>query len=97
MATAQPRVCSIARTLDIVGEKWALLALREVFLGNHRFNDIARNTGAPRDRLAARLRALEAEPARIRFLDFGAAGVALVAPPLETLCRAYRALVRAAP
>jgi DNA-binding HxlR family transcriptional regulator len=37
-----------------------MLALREVFLGNHRFNDIARNTGAPRDRLAARLRALEA-------------------------------------
>src|ERR1700683_3923565 len=26
---AEPRICSIARTLDIVGEKWALLALRE--------------------------------------------------------------------
>ena len=58
MATTEPRVCSIARTLDIVGEKWALLAIREVFFGNHRFNDIARNTGAPRDRLAARLKDL---------------------------------------
>ena len=26
----EPRPCSIARTLDIVGEKWALLAIREV-------------------------------------------------------------------
>ena len=31
--SAEPRPCSIARTLDIVGEKWALLAIREVFLG----------------------------------------------------------------
>ena len=46
--------------MALIGEKWSMLALREVFLGNHRFNDIARNTGAPRDRLAARLRALEA-------------------------------------
>ena len=37
MASAEPRVCSIARTLDIVGEKWALLAVREVFLGNRKF------------------------------------------------------------
>src|SRR5205814_4874760 len=58
MATAQPRVCSIARTLDIVGEKWALLALREVFLGNRRFDEMVRRTGAPRDTLAARLRSL---------------------------------------
>ena len=60
MATvpAQPRPCSIARTLDIVGEKWALLAVREVFLGNRRFDEMVRRTGAPRDTLAARLRTL---------------------------------------
>lgn len=52
------RPCSVARSLDLVGEKWALLAIREISFGNHRFNEIARNTGAPRDRLAARLRAL---------------------------------------
>jgi DNA-binding HxlR family transcriptional regulator len=52
------RPCSIARSLDLLGEKWALLAVREVSFGNHRFNEIARNTGAPRDRLAARFRAL---------------------------------------
>jgi DNA-binding HxlR family transcriptional regulator len=56
--TSQPRACSIARALDIVGEKWALLAVREVFLGNRRFDEMIRRTGAPRDTLAARLRTL---------------------------------------
>jgi len=54
----QPRVCSVARTLEIVGEKWALLAVREVFLGNRRFDEIVRQTGAPRDTLTVRLRTL---------------------------------------
>ncbi len=54
------RPCPVAATMALIGEKWSMLALREVFLGNHRFSDIARNTGAPRDRLSARLRALEA-------------------------------------
>ncbi|MET7549363.1 MULTISPECIES: winged helix-turn-helix transcriptional regulator [unclassified Streptomyces] len=53
------RPCSAAAALQVVGEKWALLAVREIFFGNHRFEAIARNTGAPRDRLAARLRSLE--------------------------------------
>jgi DNA-binding HxlR family transcriptional regulator len=57
-AVSEPRPCSIARTLEIVGEKWALLAVREVFLGNRRFDEIVRRTGAPRDTLAARLRTL---------------------------------------
>jgi DNA-binding HxlR family transcriptional regulator len=48
----------VARTLDIVGEKWALLAVREVFLGNRKFDEMVRRTGAPRDTLAARLRTL---------------------------------------
>jgi DNA-binding HxlR family transcriptional regulator len=55
---AQPRECSIARTLEIVGEKWALLVVREVFLGNRRFDEMVRTIGAPRDTLAARLRSL---------------------------------------
>ncbi|HEY1640748.1 MAG TPA: helix-turn-helix domain-containing protein [Streptosporangiaceae bacterium] len=59
-AAAQPRACSIARTLEIVGEKWALLAVREVFLGNGRFDEMVRRTGAPRDTMAARLRTLTA-------------------------------------
>lgn len=52
------RPCSIASALELVGDRWSLLAVREINFGNHRFSDIARNTGAPRDRLAARLKAL---------------------------------------
>ena len=47
----------MARTLEVVGEKWALLVVREVFLGNRRFDEMVRRTGAPRDTLA-RLRTL---------------------------------------
>ncbi len=54
------RPCSVAAALNLIGEKWALLAVREIAFGNKRFDAIVRNTGAPRDRLAARLRALEA-------------------------------------
>jgi DNA-binding HxlR family transcriptional regulator len=45
--------------LDIVGDRWALLVLRELGFGVHRFNEILANTGAPRDSLATRLRELE--------------------------------------
>ena len=55
---ALPRECSIARTLEVVGEKWALLVVREVFLGTRRFDEMVQHTGAPRDTLAARLRTL---------------------------------------
>lgn len=54
------RPCSVAAAMNLVGEKWSLLAVREIAFGNRRFDAIARNTGAPRDRLTARLRALEA-------------------------------------
>jgi DNA-binding HxlR family transcriptional regulator len=54
-----PRRCSIAAALEVVGEKWSLLVVRELFLGQRRFSDIAANTGAPRDILTARLRRLE--------------------------------------
>jgi DNA-binding HxlR family transcriptional regulator len=46
--------------MEVVGERWALLVVREIALGATRFNDIVRGTGAPRDRIAARLKALTA-------------------------------------
>ncbi|UQX88280.1 helix-turn-helix transcriptional regulator [Jatrophihabitans telluris] len=52
------RPCSVAAALLVVGDRWSLLAVREVLFGNHRFSEIVRNTGAPRDRLAARLKVL---------------------------------------
>jgi DNA-binding HxlR family transcriptional regulator len=57
-ATKNPRPCSIADTLALVGEKYSLLVLREVCLGNGRFDQLVRNIGAPRDILAGRLRRL---------------------------------------
>jgi DNA-binding HxlR family transcriptional regulator len=58
LAELPGRPCPIAATLEIVGDRWALLVVREVALGSHRFTDIAAGTGAPRDRLTARLKAL---------------------------------------
>src|ERR1700712_1835500 len=54
-----PRVCSIADALDVVGDRWSLLILRELGFGVHRFNEIRANTGAPRETLTTRLRELE--------------------------------------
>ncbi|MFB6990352.1 winged helix-turn-helix transcriptional regulator [Streptomyces sp. NPDC056178] len=58
MPAARPRPCSIANSLAVIGERWSLLALREVFLGARRFDQIAANTGASRDILTARLKKL---------------------------------------
>jgi len=52
--------CGIARALDVVGERWALLVVRELVLGPKRFTDL--RTGLPgvsTDVLAQRLRQLE--------------------------------------
>lgn len=52
--------CGIARALDLVGERWALLVVRELLLGPKRFTDL--RTGLPHvgpDMLAQRLRELE--------------------------------------
>ncbi|MFD8338948.1 winged helix-turn-helix transcriptional regulator [Streptomyces solisilvae] len=54
----EARQCSIANALAVVGERWSLLAIREIFFGNRRFDEIARHTGASRDILAARLKTL---------------------------------------
>ncbi|MYV57227.1 helix-turn-helix domain-containing protein [Streptomyces sp. SID3212] len=53
------RGCPIAAALDVVGDRWSLLVLRDLSRGVNRFNDIQANTGAPRDRLTTRLRELE--------------------------------------
>ena len=60
MSDAAPRSCSVAAALGVIGEKWSLLVVRELCWGVHRFDEIARNTGAPRDILTSRLRRLEA-------------------------------------
>jgi DNA-binding HxlR family transcriptional regulator len=52
--------CSIARTLDVVGEPWSPLILRDVWVGITRFADIQRDLGISRKVLTERLRWLVA-------------------------------------
>jgi DNA-binding HxlR family transcriptional regulator len=59
LADLPGRPCPIAAAMEVVGERWALLVVREIALGATRFGDIVRGTGAPRDRVAARLKSLE--------------------------------------
>jgi DNA-binding HxlR family transcriptional regulator len=47
--------CSIARTLDIVGDRWALMVLRDIHSGITRFDAIQANLGLSRKVLAQRL------------------------------------------
>jgi DNA-binding HxlR family transcriptional regulator len=52
------QVCSIARTLTILGERWTLLILREALAGKTRYADFERKLGLPSDTLADRLSTL---------------------------------------
>lgn len=47
--------CSVARTLDVVGDKWTLLILRDAFYGVRRFEDFTRDLGIARNVLTDRL------------------------------------------
>ena len=47
--------CSLARTLEIVGERWTLLILRDAFLGIRRFDEFQERLGVSRTVLAGRL------------------------------------------
>jgi DNA-binding HxlR family transcriptional regulator len=47
--------CSIGRALSVLGEKWTLLVLRDVFNGVRRFEDMHERIGAPRQVLSQRL------------------------------------------
>jgi DNA-binding HxlR family transcriptional regulator len=50
--------CSVARSLDVLGDTWSVLVLRELFLGAHRFDQIQQHLGIARNVLAARLKRL---------------------------------------
>jgi DNA-binding HxlR family transcriptional regulator len=53
--------CPIARAVDVLGERWSLLIVRDLLLGYTRFNDLARsNPRLSRSLLVKRLRQLQA-------------------------------------
>ena len=52
------QVCSIAKALEVVGERWTLLIVRDVMGGNRRFDELQKGLGIARNVLAARLERL---------------------------------------
>src|ERR1700742_256069 len=56
------QMCPISRSLDIVGERWSLLIVRELLLGPKRFKDLLTELPAMgTNRLSERLKSLEAD------------------------------------
>jgi DNA-binding HxlR family transcriptional regulator len=47
--------CSIARTLELIGERWTVLIVRDAFLGRRRFDDFQQSLGIARNVLQTRL------------------------------------------
>src|SRR6478735_6271922 len=48
-------ICSIARSLEVVGERWSLLIVRDVMNGRRRFDELQKGLGVARNVLSARL------------------------------------------
>jgi DNA-binding HxlR family transcriptional regulator len=63
--------CSIARALEIVGERWTLLIIRDAFLGLHRFDQFQDSLGIARNVLTDRLNRLVEEGIldRVRYSE----------------------------
>jgi DNA-binding HxlR family transcriptional regulator len=53
--------CSVARAVEVLGDRWTVLVLRDVFNGVRRFDDLQRHLGIARDVLTKRLAALVEE------------------------------------
>lgn len=53
--------CTIGRAMDILGERWTVVVLREIFTGVRRFDDMRERTGIPRQVLTDRLAGLLAD------------------------------------
>ena len=50
--------CPIARTLDVVGDRWTLLILRDMFMGSSKFSEFREHSSIPPKVLSARLKQL---------------------------------------
>ncbi|MEA5362817.1 helix-turn-helix domain-containing protein [Amycolatopsis sp., V23-08] len=68
-STYADRNCSLARALEVVGERWTLMIVRDAFFGVRRFGDFAAQLGIPRAVLTSRLKALVQEGVLVRDDD----------------------------
>lgn len=55
MASDEEQTCSIAATVGVIGDRWSLLILRQVFRGDHRFSEFAEELGIAKNLLSSRL------------------------------------------
>ncbi len=53
--------CSLAQTLEVIGERWTLMILRDAFFGVRRFSQFEKNLGVSKNILTTRLNQLVAE------------------------------------
>ncbi|HWK29461.1 MAG TPA: helix-turn-helix domain-containing protein [Solirubrobacter sp.] len=53
--TYEGQNCSIAKSLELIGERWTMLVIREVFTGHRRFDEIAQRLDIARNVLTSRL------------------------------------------
>jgi DNA-binding HxlR family transcriptional regulator len=65
------QACSLSRTLEVVGERWTLLIVRDAFYGVRRFGDFVAHLGIPRAVLADRLISLQAAGVLVRVAGPG--------------------------
>ena len=54
-------VCPVARSLDVIGDRWSLMIIRDAFDGTRRFGEFQKSLGIARNILADRLQRLVAE------------------------------------
>jgi DNA-binding HxlR family transcriptional regulator len=66
--------CALARTLEVIGERWTLLIVRDAFYGVRRFNDFHAHLDIPRAVLSERLNGLVEDGILERLSDAGHAG-----------------------
>ncbi|MDP3736046.1 MAG: helix-turn-helix domain-containing protein [Hyphomonadaceae bacterium] len=61
--------CSIAGALELIGDRWSILVIRDLSLGLRRYDELRVSTGIPAATLAARLKHLEAKgiAERVRY------------------------------
>ena len=69
--TYEDQNCSIARTLEVLGDRWTMLVMRDAFLRVRRFEDFQRELGVARNVLTDRLNRLVEEGIleRVRYQD----------------------------
>ena len=58
--TYDNQVCSVARALEAIGDRWAILVLRDLAFGLSRYDELQASSGIPNTTLSSRLKHLEA-------------------------------------